>query len=100
MAKLLNASETFRRTIVTNFQAFLLCLPLIVAELILLSIVSIVDPPRQYEELGVGEGIGYQVVQCKQTSTAFFYTQIVFHGTYEELLLIIFKKGSKYVLTY
>jgi hypothetical protein len=81
MAKLLNASESFRRTNVTNFTACLLCLPIVVAELMLLSIFSIIDPPRQSEELGVGEGIGYQVVQCKQTSRAFFYIQILFHGT-------------------
>jgi hypothetical protein len=81
LAKLLNASGSFRRTSVTNKKAFLLCLPIVVVELILLAIVSIVDPPHQSEELGVGEGIGYQVVQCKQTSRAFFYVQILFHGT-------------------
>jgi hypothetical protein len=88
MAKLLNASETFRRTIVTNFQAFLLSIPLILAEVILLSIVSLVDPPRQYDELGVGEGIGYQVIQCKQNSIIFFYVQVIFHGMFPFVLYI------------
>jgi hypothetical protein len=81
MAKLVNASIGFRRTIVTNFQAWLYTLPVALLEVILLSITSIVDPPHQYETInGDGNGIGEQVLICTQNSRAFFYVQVIFHG--------------------
>jgi hypothetical protein len=95
MAKLLSSITTHMNTIgslqrrqqqlhrvqVTNFQAFLYTLPLIVIELIILSLFSIVDPPRQKELLGVGDGIGVQQLTCTHETSSFFITQMVFNGT-------------------
>jgi hypothetical protein len=82
MAKLLNASAGFKRTNVTNYQAFLYTLPLISIEIILLTVFALVDPPRQTEELGVGIGIGVQQVTCQHRTNAFFVTQITYSGTF------------------
>jgi hypothetical protein len=80
MAKLLNASASFQRTNVSNFQAMLYTLPLISIEVLILTIFSFADPPRQKEELGVGIGIGVQQVTCEHNSNAFFITQTTYGG--------------------
>jgi hypothetical protein len=80
MVLLLNASTGFQRKVMTNFQTFLWTLPLMLMEMILLALVSILDPPRRYEELGVGEGIGTQVTSCQHNSSVFFIVQTIFHG--------------------
>ena len=81
MAKLLSAPTGFQRGQINNLQAFLLTLPLVAIEILLLTIFSIVDPPQQTELLGVGDGIGLQQVTCSQNSNAFFITQTIFDGT-------------------
>jgi hypothetical protein len=81
MSMLLNASKRFRRVQLTNYQAFLFTLPLIVVEIVILVIFSLIDPPRQTEMLGIGDGIGVQSVSCGTKSNAYFYTQLAFDGT-------------------
>lgn len=81
MYTLLNASAGFQRKVISNWKAFLYTFPLIIAELILLMIFTIVDPPLQTEELGFGEGLGYQVVSCEHNSHAFLIVQMIFTCT-------------------
>jgi hypothetical protein len=95
MAKLLSSSNSdvnisgtrqrrqqqHRQVQVTNFQAFLYTLPLVLIELFILLLFSIVDPPRQKELLGVGDGIGVQQLTCTHETSSFFITQMVFNGT-------------------
>jgi hypothetical protein len=80
MAKLLNASAGFKRTNVTNYQAMLYMLPFIGFEISLLTVFSIVDPPRQTEVLGVGVGIGVQQVTCEHKSSSFYVAQTTYGG--------------------
>ena len=82
MARLLTAPSGFQRSQLNNTQAFLYTLPLILIEMIILTIFSIVDPPQQTELLGVGEGIGVQQVTCTQQTNAFFITQVTYDGTF------------------
>jgi hypothetical protein len=96
MAKLLSSSNSnsntsgsqirrqqqHRRVQVTNFQAFLYTLPLVVIELFILSLFSILDPPRQKELLGVGDGIGVQQITCTHETSVFFITQMIFDGKF------------------
>jgi hypothetical protein len=81
MATLLNASIGFKRKVISNAQAFLYTFPFIMIEFILLLIVSRVDPPRQTEKLGVGDGLGSQVVTCQQKTNMFFIIQSLYNGT-------------------
>jgi hypothetical protein len=80
MATILNASRGFKRSMISNFTAFLYTLPLVFVQLVMLLIFSLVDPPRQTEELGVGVGIGVQQITCEHQTNAFFITQVVFDG--------------------
>ena len=78
MHKLIHASSNFRRVSVTNFQAMLYTLPLILVEVILLTIFSLVDPSRSVEELG--ETFAQtQSVTCQHETNAFQITQSIFH---------------------
>ena len=85
MAKLLNASAGFTRTKITNVQALMYTLPMIIVEIILLTIISIIDPPLPADEIGVNselDGIGTQVIVCSSRSYAFAYTQVAYSGTF------------------
>jgi hypothetical protein len=90
MSTLLNASIGFQRKVISNFQAFLYTFPLIMIEFILLFIASMVDPPRQTEKLGVGDGLGSQVVTCQQKTNIFFIIQSLYNGTIFFLCIIFF----------
>jgi hypothetical protein len=83
MAKLLS-SDQIERSKLSNVQAFVYTLPLIAIEMLLLMIFSFVDPPRQTEQLGVGDGIGVQQVTCQHETEAFYITQVVFDGKYRK----------------
>jgi hypothetical protein len=83
MERLLGAATRMRRVQVTNIQAFLYTLPLVSIEFLILTIFSFVDPPRQTELLGVGDGLGVQETACSHESNAFFITQAVANGTYD-----------------
>jgi hypothetical protein len=80
MYKLLHASSQFRRVSVTNLKAMLYTLPIIVAELVILTGFSIVDPPRAVEDLGesVVEFGQIQSVTCQHETNAFLQTQASF----------------------
>jgi hypothetical protein len=58
-------------------------IPLILLEVIILTIFSFVDPPREWEELGVGVGIGVQQITCQHQTNAFFITQITYCGKFQ-----------------
>jgi hypothetical protein len=81
-------SPTLRRVQVSNSQACVYTLPLIVIESLILLLFSLVDPPHPKEILGVGDGIGVQQITCTHNTSSFFITQMIFHGT----LLINFLK--------
>jgi 7 transmembrane sweet-taste receptor of 3 GCPR len=80
MHKLLTTPNPKDRAQLNNFQAFLYTLPAIAIELLILTVFSLADPPRQTELLGVGEGIGEQQISCTHQSNAFMITQIVYDG--------------------
>jgi hypothetical protein len=79
MSRILTASVGFRRVKISHAQACLYTLPLVIAEIILLAIFTIVDPPYPREELGVGNddgSIGVQQITCEHKTNAFFITQL------------------------
>jgi hypothetical protein len=80
MYKLLHASSQFRRVSVTNVKAMLYTLPIIVAELVILSVFSVVDPSRAIEDLGEThvEFGQIQSVTCQHDTKAFLLTQTIF----------------------
>jgi len=80
MHVLLHASKHFRRVNVTNIQAMIYTLPIILAELAILTIFSFVDPSRAVENLGVADLEFGQVrsITCQHESQAFPITQIAF----------------------
>ena len=82
MHVLLHASKHFRRRNVTNLQAMIYTLPIILAELTILTIFSFVDPSRAVENLGVADLDFGQVrsITCQHDSEAFFITQVAFHA--------------------
>jgi hypothetical protein len=86
-----------QRTSLNHFQAFLLTIPLMFMEIIILTTFSLIDPPQQVERLGVGSSTNYdsndnnshssidhsnvyQQVTCEQQTNAFFITQFAFSG--------------------
>jgi hypothetical protein len=76
MSRLHSASVGFRRLNMNHSKALLYTIPLIACEVLILLIFTLVDPPRQVEELNE-----VQQVLCEQNSSAFFITQLVFDGT-------------------
>jgi len=80
MYRLLHASQHFRRVNVTNLQAMLYTLPIIVAELVILTVFSFADPSKAVEELGSDplEFGQIQQVTCQHESQAFLWTQVAF----------------------
>jgi len=57
---------------------------MIIFEIILLTIISIIDPPLPTDKMGVNselDGIGTQIVVCSFRSNAFTYTQASYSGT-------------------
>jgi hypothetical protein len=86
----------FRRILISHYEAFLYTVPLVMIEIILLSFVTLLDPPLPHEELGVGNddgSTGVQQITCEHQSNAFFITQVSFGGkkiNYLFLLLFMF----------
>jgi 7 transmembrane sweet-taste receptor of 3 GCPR len=80
MHKLLTTPNPRSRAQLNNFQAVLYTLPAIVVELLILTIFSFADPPRQTELLGVGDGIGEQQISCAHRTKAFLITQCLYDG--------------------
>lgn len=80
MYRLFNAAAGFQRINVTHYQAALMTLPVVIAELILLTIFSFVDPPRQVESIEIDGGFAVQRLVCEQETRAFFIVQVIYNG--------------------
>ena len=78
MYKLLHAGSNFRRVTVTNCQAVLYTLPIILAEVVILTIFTFVDPSRAVEDLPNEFGVA-QSTTCQHETKAFIITQGLFH---------------------
>lgn len=61
-------------------QCMLFSLPLIMIQLLILTVVSVFDPPRQTEQLGIGTGIGVQQIVCEHHSNVYQSIQIAWNG--------------------
>lgn len=80
MYKILGASSSFRRKSITHPQAALMTLPIPLAEVVLLTLFTFVDPPRLGKELEVSDGFATLHILCKRETYAFFALQGTFHG--------------------
>jgi hypothetical protein len=80
IARPISARGVIERPALSNCTAMLYTIPLIVTQLFILIVFSIVDPTRQSEELGVGDGVGIQQITCEQQRNTFLYTQLVYDG--------------------
>ena len=79
--QLVGSADNFRRKTIDTKKAALWAVPIVACELIILSIFSIVDPPRAMEFIAFDSaGEPTQYVQCAHRSDAFFYTNTVFYA--------------------
>mmetsp|Transcript_11109 Transcript_11109/g.16243 ORF Transcript_11109/g.16243 Transcript_11109/m.16243 type:complete len:785 (-) Transcript_11109:179-2533(-) len=79
MSKLAGSSN-IRRQSVSHTKTALLMLPLLLAQTIILTFVSIFDPPHQTQNTEVVAGIVTQHIVCSQNTMALFITEIVFEA--------------------
>mmetsp|Transcript_13953 Transcript_13953/g.40821 ORF Transcript_13953/g.40821 Transcript_13953/m.40821 type:complete len:248 (-) Transcript_13953:642-1385(-) len=68
--QIIGQSVTFRRKAISNSQATLYCLPLLVVQAVICTIISILDPPRQGEVNKVSEGVITQHIVCQTNTNA------------------------------
>lgn len=101
MYRLQKASAGFKRVNMSHLKALLVTLPIILVEVIILTIFSFIDPSQITETLGVGNNsFEYQQVLCEQSSNAFFIVQNSYNGksqlsiyyilNFRELLFVCF----------
>lgn len=70
-------------TKLTNLQAWIYTLPLVIIELVILTIFTFIDPPLETEILGHGSTnvyYGVQHITCETETNAFFITQFIYIG--------------------
>lgn len=79
MHKIATAAANMERMRISHFQAFLLTWPVPTLEAILLLVFSLVDPPKQTEELNLDNENAIQTITCGFQSEAFFIAQLSFH---------------------
>lgn len=82
MYRLVTASIGFNRVQMSHTKTFLATIPLALVEIVLLTVFSIVDPPRSTESFDISEGSAVQHITCDQNSNAFFAAQLAFHGEF------------------
>ena len=81
MYQLYKAAVGFKRKSLSHFQAWLMTLPIAVTQIVILVIVSFVDPPRLTESLEVEGGFASQHLTCEQDTNFFLAIQLSFDGT-------------------
>lgn len=77
---IIKSSKRFARLKISNFQAWLLTMPIPVAEVIILFIFSFADPPQPMEALHLEDNSGLQTVTCGHETNAFAAVQLSFHA--------------------
>ena len=78
--KQLVGSQVVRRAAITNVQAALYTLPIMMVQAIILLIFSFVDPPVPTEYIDNEDGFVTQRVVCDTNTNAFLIVQLVFDG--------------------
>jgi 7 transmembrane sweet-taste receptor of 3 GCPR len=69
----------FKRATITNAKAAMYTLPLIVLQVVILTIFSVVDPPRPTEIIEL-DGSATRRIVCEANTDAFFIVEIVFEA--------------------
>lgn len=82
MYRLFRAAAGFKRKSLTHFQAWLMTMPIAAVQLLILMIVSFVDPPRQTEYLEVEGGFASQHLICEHDTNVFLAVQLTFDGKF------------------
>mmetsp|Transcript_19587 Transcript_19587/g.43617 ORF Transcript_19587/g.43617 Transcript_19587/m.43617 type:complete len:347 (+) Transcript_19587:3-1043(+) len=69
-----------RRVKISHFKAALYTLPIIVVQVVILTIFSVVDPRKQVESIDMnGADVSHRVI-CAHDTNAFFVTELIFEG--------------------
>jgi hypothetical protein len=87
--KQLVGSSSLRRKSISNTQAALYTLPMILTQVVILLIFTFVDPPQQAEQIENVDGVIVQSIVCETDTNAFFIVQIVFDGGFVVLGCIL-----------
>lgn len=81
MYMIITRSKKFARMKISNMQAWLLTMPIPAVEILLLTIITLVDPPHPVEELQLEDNAGLQTVTCGYESEVLFIAvQLSFHA--------------------
>jgi hypothetical protein len=69
-----------RRNTISNYQAALYTLPMIMTEVIILTLFTFVDPLKQTEMIENSDGVVLQRIVCDSETSAFFIVQVVYEA--------------------
>jgi hypothetical protein len=79
--KKLVGETSIRRITISHGQTACYTLPMIATQIVILTIFSIVDPPKQTEIIENNDGVVSQQIVCAQDTNAFFIVALIYEGS-------------------